>query len=331
MNDSADIHAPPPIWLLLDERASHRSQILGVAERLDLPFAVKELRYNRLAGLPNAVLGGHLWHLTAASAAAFTPPWPAWAIAAGRRAAPVSLYIKRQSRGVTRLAHLMWPDAAPKAFDLIALPRHDAPQRAGGPLLFTLGAPHRVTPALLRAQAARWQERTLRLPRPHIALLIGGDARQGTYEEADFKTLAAYASAEAERLGGSLLVTSSPRTGEKGEALVQPLLTAPHLFHRWRADGDNPFLAFLGLADAVIVTSDSVSMCSEACATGKPVYIFAPPHLGGGKKSFRDTLFAEGYAKPHTFPIRLDWRPAPFPDAASVIAGAIRAKLSESS
>ena len=39
----------------------------------------------------------------------------------------------------------------------------------------------------------------------------------------------------------------------------------------WDGTGDNPYFAYLALADALLVTADSVSMVSEAAATGKPV------------------------------------------------------------
>ena len=41
----------------------------------------------------------------------------------------------------------------------------------------------------------------------------------------------------------------------------------------------NPYSGFLSHADAVAVTGDSISVCSEACSTGKPVLIFAPRNI----------------------------------------------------
>lgn len=295
-----------------------------MAERLPWPAEQKEIRYNKLAGIANLVLGSHLWHVTPATRTAIAPPWPDVVIAAGRRAAPVMRYIRKHAPGV-KLVHLMWPDTNPKDFDLIAIPKHDNIKHTGPNIIETIGSLHAITASKINLEAARWHTNTARLPRPRIALVVGGTARGAEYEDADFKTLAAYASAEAERLNGSLLITSSPRTGERGEALIKSLLTCPHIFHRWKSDGsDNPYVAFLGLADAIIVTGDSVSMCSEACSTGKPVYIFMPPHLSGGKRSFRETLFTMGCAKPHTYPIRLDWQPALLPDAAGIVAEAIQ-------
>jgi uncharacterized protein len=316
----------PSIWLLLNDRTRQRSQLLGVAERLIWPVQVKEIRYNRLAALPNPLLGSRLWHVTSHTRVGLCAPWPDMVIAAGRRAAPVMLAIKKKSPA-TQLVQLLWPQTSPEEFDLIVLPHHGAVGREESNTLLTLGFPHSITPAKMVAEARQWHPQVARLPRPHIALFVGGDARGAEYMEADFRALGAYAAAEAERLGGSLLVASGPRTGEKGEDLVKFPLTVPHLFCRWSAGKEPPVAAFLGLADAIIATGDSVSMCSQACATGKPIYVFVPPHSAVGKKNFCDTLFTQGHAKPHTYPIRFDWQPAPFPDAAGTVARRVQMLL----
>lgn len=318
----------PSTWVLLDDRAGNRTQAMGIASRLGWPVEQKEIRYNALASLPNRLLGQHLWHLGAASRHVLHAPYPALVIAAGRRSAPVALSI-RQHSPETRLVHCMWPDIAPHLFDLILAPEHDRHKREGQNMLYTLGAPHGITHERLEQEAQRWHARVSRLPRPHIALVVGGSARGGKYTLEDFKTLAAHASSEAERLNGSLLITSSPRTGKEGCDAIRKLLTVPHLFHEWQPTGENPYIAFLGLADAIIVTGDSISMCSEACATGKPVYVFVPPHADNSKQtSFRQALFARGHAKSHTSQITLDWQPVPLPDAAGIAASMIHEHFS---
>src|SRR3546814_7758781 len=72
----------------------------------------------------------------------------------------------------------------------------------------------------------------------------------------------------------------------------------------WDGDGPNPYLGFLGFADAVVVTSDSVNMVSEAAATGKPVHVF---HLDGGSGKFtrfHDAQTARGITRPFAGTIR---------------------------
>lgn len=315
---------PPITWLLLDDRAGNRTQVQGVAMRLGWPVEAKEIRYNALGALPNALLGAHLWHLKQESKNAVKPPYPDLVISAGRRTAPVALSIRAHSPN-TRLVHCMWPEISPQLFDLILAPEHDMHKREGGNMLYTLGAPHGITHERLVHEAERWQGRVARLPRPHIALIVGGSGRGVKYTPDDFKTLAAYASSEAERLGGSLLITSSPRTGTQNCEIIRKLLTVPNYFHEWKPGGENPYIGFLALADVIIVTGDSISMCSEACSTGKPVYVFVPPHVNNSKQSFfRNALFTRGHAKSHTSTIRPDWQPQPLQDAASIAANMIR-------
>lgn len=69
---------------------------------------------------------------------------------------------------------------------------------------------------------------------------------------------------------------------------------------------ENPFFAFLGLADAIIVTGDSISMLAEARATRKPLYIF---DLGEGKRAMRPaTEKIIAAASPHLAPTRASVR-----------------------
>jgi mitochondrial fission protein ELM1 len=55
----------------------------------------------------------------------------------------------------------------------------------------------------------------------------------------------------------------------------------------------------LALADHIVVTGDSISMCSEACTTGKPTYIYAPDnYLSKKHQIFVDQLFKSKRAHP---------------------------------
>jgi mitochondrial fission protein ELM1 len=54
--------------------------------------------------------------------------------------------------------------------------------------------------------------------------------------------------------------------------------------HRWKPDdAENPYLGFLALADAIVITGDSESMLAEATALGRPVYVYPLPE----RPSFR--------------------------------------------
>jgi mitochondrial fission protein ELM1 len=310
--------------VLADDRPGDANQALAVAEALAWPFTIKPIRYGPLARLPNTLLGASLHHLTGAPRAALVPPWPDVVIAAGRRTAPVARWLKRRQ---PRLFHvqLMWPGSA-RGIDLIAAPAHDG--RAGrGPVLLTAGPPHRITPTRLATAAEALAPRLAGLPRPYVACLVGGSNRRTPFTPADAQALAHAASRLAQARGGSLLVTTSRRTGAACTAALSGALAGPHFLHPFTSAGDNPYLGLLGAADGLIVTADSAAMCVEACATGKPVFLFHPAAGSAAKLArLHRSLEEQG----HLHPLGAAWpaaRPPPANPAAS-IAAAIRARLS---
>jgi len=124
-------------------------------------------------------------------------------------------------------------------------------------------------------------------------------------------------------LGVSFLVTPSRRTpSDLLTAVRDALQDVPALI--WDANGDNPYPDFLAHADVVIVTADSVNITGEACATGRPVYVFKP--TGGSKKFDRFHRGLQDYGATRPLPAafaRLESWPYEPLDAASVIASEI--------
>ncbi|MBF0167569.1 MAG: mitochondrial fission ELM1 family protein [Alphaproteobacteria bacterium] len=310
------------VWVLADTAAGHANQALGVAEALKRPFEVKHIAYTRLAVLPNRMLGATQAGIAKETRAQLAPPWPDLVIAAGRRTAPLARWIKRQSKGATRIVQIMHPGAGAGDFDLIALPLHDSHAAAPNQLRI-VGAPHRLTRDKLAAAREEWETKLAHLPRPYLAVLVGGATHKRPFDAKTAALLADQIEALRHRLGGSLLVTGSRRTPRPAwETLAARLKDPCALF-----DGhgpENPYLAFLAMGDEILVTGDSVSMLSEACFTGRPVHLFAPPGFVGAKHArLHADLIAKGYAlKPGA-----DSAPfaSPLPlDTASEIADAIR-------
>jgi hypothetical protein len=316
--------AAPDVWVLADDRAGNVAQAIGVAEALDLSFAVKDIRYGPLARLPNLLLGASPVGLAPASRAALAPPWPSLVISAGRRTAPIARWIRRM--GGARVVQIMDPGHGRADFDLIAVPEHDAAVPSGGNILPILGAPHRVTPRRLAAEADLWRDRLAGFAGPRIAVIVGGSTKNRTFTGQMARNLVQQAAALAAELGGSLLVTTSRRTGDEAMAALEEFLPPNSFLFRWEAGGPNPYPALLALADAIVVTGDSVSMCSEACAAPVPVYVFAPDGLVAPKHArLHQALYRAGYARP--FDGRHEaWSHPPL-NAAEQIAAAIRARV----
>lgn len=285
------------IWALIDDRTGNVSQCLGVAEGLGLPFETKQVYYNRLAKLPNCLLGASLLGVDHSKSDSLQGEWPDAVIAAGRRTAPIARWIKKQSKGKTKLVQLMWPGNPAKDFDLIAVPEHDGITPHGN-IVTTVGAPHRITKEKMEQSAKDWQERFAEFPAPRVAMLVGGSTKEKTFTKEQAALLGSTASKMAAENNGSLLITTSRRTSAEAAAALRENITCPHYFHDIN-EKDNPYLAMLGLADQIIVTGESMSMCSEACATGKPVFVFDSQELVSTKHaSFHKTLYQHHFAYP---------------------------------
>ena len=92
------------------------------------------------------------------------------------------------------------------------------------------------------------------------------------------------------------MVTPSRRTGtENMAALMDELQDVPKFV--WNGEGENPYFGMLGLADAIIVTPDSVNMVSDACSTGKPVHVIDVPEANSKFKRFHLLFFGEGMTR----------------------------------
>jgi mitochondrial fission protein ELM1 len=113
---------------------------------------------------------------------------------------------------------------------------------------------------------------------PLLVVLAGGDGAGFVWSAQDWRQLGLAVSELAQRMGYRLLVTTSRRTGGEGEAAlastILPVLLVDAVWY-----GREPrqvMTAYLGAANAVICTSDSMSMVSEVVAAGKPLCVVAP-------------------------------------------------------
>ncbi len=78
-----------------------------------------------------------------------------------------------------------------------------------------------------------------------------------------------------------LAITPSRRTPDEVKAAFAARFAGDPDVFQWDMRGDNPYRGILALSDRLVVTSDSVSMISEALATPHPVEVFGPD---GGRR-----------------------------------------------
>lgn len=309
-------------WVVTEGAIGMENQAVGLAEAIGLPSVVKRV----VARAPWRYLPAQAWprplSLTATASDPLVSPWPRLLITCGRRSVPFSTAIRRTSAGACFTVHIQNPKVRLQHFDLVVPPRHDG--IAGPNVMASRGALNRVTPEKLAEGARRLAPRLAHLPRPLVAVLLGGTSNSFRLTAARTARIAEQLRALMRSSGAGLAITPSRRTGEENVAALRRTLPEEGIF-LWDGTGANPYFGLLGLADAIAVTCDSASMVSEAATTGKPIYVI---DLDGGSRRYRrfhDMLRADGITRP--FDGRLEqWTYAPLDDTATV-AAAVRQRL----
>jgi mitochondrial fission protein ELM1 len=307
----------PTAWVLSDGKAGDELQALSVAEALGLAPEIRRVKPRP----PFAWLMP--WgpidpcERPGARNSPLVPPFPDIAIASGRRAVAYLRFVKRASGGRTYTVFLKDPRTGPGTADFVWSPSYD---RLRGPnVLNTLTPPHRVSARRLEEARANPDSRLTRLPHPRVAVLVGGDSRHHRFTEADVARFMERLTALA-GTGAGLMITTSRRTPSVlREALTELASRRGGFF--WDGSGENPYVAILALADAVVVTADSFNMIGEAAATGAPILVFEP--TGGHPKLaiFIDQMTALGAV--HPFQGRLEGEAYPPVNSTPQIARAI--------
>ena len=294
---------PLSVRVVSDGRAGIENQALGLAEAVQRLFPsrieVRRIRWRKAFDkLPSALKAP--WMLDPSSDDVFPGPgeeWPDLWIATGRATLPLSAVVRRRSGGRTLVVQTQDPRWKMDAYDLIVAPAHDG--TSGPNVLSIIGSPHRVTPGRLAEGAAAFEAVLSPLPRPRIAVLVGGRSAAFDLTEAHAADLADRIAAAVSQAGGSLMLTFSRRTPEAAkQVMTARLVNLPGMI--WDGDGPNPYFAFLHFADHVLVTEDSANMAAEAASTGKPVHVLpmVPLKSGGKFARLHADLRAHGAARP---------------------------------
>ncbi|HTO59131.1 MAG TPA: ELM1/GtrOC1 family putative glycosyltransferase [Pseudomonadales bacterium] len=270
----------PRIWLVIGDKLGDNQQVELIAERLreDLGWRVdvRRLKFKEAYRLGKPPFRSDDDHVDWSASDAVGPPWPDIVLTIGRRPSMVALWIKQQSQGNTHLVIVGRPRRWLNRFSLIiAAAHHHVPSL---PNVLRLGLPLiRVDERVLATARSEWAPRFADVARPLVALFVGGPTKPHVFDRAVAAELMRRA-AETVANGGTLWVTTSPRTSpEIVDALAAALPANGRLF-RWRPGSpDNPYSGLLAYADRFIVTGDSVSMQVEVARLGKPLAIYPLP------------------------------------------------------
>jgi mitochondrial fission protein ELM1 len=252
--------------------------------------------------VPNFLKISGLWGIDSKSRLGILDPLiceeekPDIVISAGRKTAPIAAFLRKKYQAFA--VQIMHPNLDFGKFDLVVLPSHDRKVEAKN-VVRVLGSLGRVNKDLLEKEYQKFSDIFEKIESPRIVLLVGGSSKKGIFSEKIAQNLGKQVSNVVNQMQGNLVVLNSRRTGDKVSEILDQNLNCPKTFFKWQSpDWQNPYFASLQAADFVIATGDSISMCCEICALGKPVYIFNPPEICSSKHlKFHQDLFDGGFAK----------------------------------
>ena len=264
---------PLTIWAVSDGRAGIEAQVVGlanaIARKRPATIVVKKIGWKgKIGRLP--------WWLTAfprrllSPESGIAPPWPDLWIAAGRATLPLSIRMKRWSKGRSYVVQVQDPRMPTRLFDLVIPPRHD---RLEGDNVFPItGSPGRVNADRLAGDLERFRTELAALPRPRVAVIIGGKSKAHDLSPERAAAMAHEIEAPVREEGGSVMVSFTRRTPAPAQAILEARLRRlPGVI--WNGEGDNPYFAYLAAADYILVTEDSTNLATDAASTGKPVFV----------------------------------------------------------
>lgn len=154
-------------------------------------------------------------------------------------------------------------------YDLIV-----SPQLSGEKIVSTIGVSHGLTHTSLAQARKQHADFFLPLKKPIITVLLGGNTRYcNGFTTAHAQCLASKINSINQTLNGSLVITNSRRTPDDALSILLSELTGHYHFFDWRKADHSIYHAMLAYADLLIVTGDSLSMCSEAAYTGTPLLV----------------------------------------------------------
>lgn len=267
----------PRVWVLADDNAGDTSQALALADALGWPYELTHAPFDTPGARPDLV------------------------IAANRRTGAWARRLCRESGGRTRCVRVDGAgDAVADHFDIVVSPAYfHLPPHPGR--IETVTRLSQITPERLAQAHDDWPHLFGRAPHPRIVVLLGESSTRAALDKKTGRRMGEEIQTFAHLAGGSIFALISRRTqpGFAG-ALVAGLGESRHV-HTWSPNrhDDVTYLAYLEMADAIVVTGDDESLLADAAASGKPVYIYpAAEQRSNPGKVFQEAVFARSQARP---------------------------------
>ncbi|XP_010535701.1 PREDICTED: mitochondrial fission protein ELM1 [Tarenaya hassleriana] len=250
----------------------------------------------------------------------FEKDGPLLVVACGRDTISIASSIRHLASENVFVVQIKHPRSRLNRFDMVITPRHDyypltpeaqeqvprflhrwiTPREPPDDhVVLTTGSLHQIDYAALRNAASTWHDEFAALPKPLLIVNIGWPTRNCRYGADLAKQLTASLLSVIASCG-SVRISFSHRTpGKVSKIIVKELGDNPKVYIG-NGQEPNPYMGHLAWGDAFVVTADSVSLISEACSTGKPVYVIGANHCKWRIADFHKSLRERGMVRPLT-------------------------------
>ncbi len=281
---------PLSIWIIDEGHPGHTNQSWGLVDalarqteidcqsitaRFKLPGALRSIMRAslcRFGGLPFSVTRRLYSNLSLPNGT------PDLLVSSGGRSIPLALSLRR-SNGCRHAFLGEVKPYPPSLFDILLTPANQpgAAHTIETDLLVT-----RVTPeACQKTGDAFRSDHDLGSDQFVAAMIVGGTSRSHRFVDSDWADLARGMNTLHERLGWSWLLTTSRRTGPTAENLLRRQLKTSAIIDAvwWNTNPQRVMQKYLGAANLVCVTRDSLTMVSEAVSSGRPTVVLSPREI----------------------------------------------------
>lgn len=268
----------------------------------------------------STVLEADAKHIARMARETFDKEGPLLVVASGRDTISLASSIKRLAPENVFVVQIQHPRYQLERFDLVVTPRHDyypltpsgqqeiprllrrwiTPREPPSKNVFlTVGALHQADSAALRVAAMAWHDELAPIPKPLLVVNIGGPTSHCRYG-ADLAKQLTHSLENVLATCGNVRISFSRRTPQKVSRIILEEFHNHPKVYIWNGQGPNPHMGHLAWADAFVITADSTSMLSEACSTGKPVYVIGAERCKWKFSAFQKILSERGVVRPFT-------------------------------
>ena len=256
-------------WVISDNIIGHENQSISLADKLKLQYKIKKIKRlnffqrNFLIFFPSILLDKNI-----------CPPYPKVIISCGKNTAYTANLLKRKLKKKIISIFIQKPPINIKKFNIVITPKHD--QCFGENVITTNGALTKINKSYIK-KIKNKKRIPLILRKKNLVVLIGGSSMHHKMTSKTLKEIKNKLVITSKKYKYKILIFFSRRTGKYNENYLRSNLTDKKFIFISPNSKKIIYLEALSCTMAIIVSSDSVSMVSEACSTGKSVYLFNIP------------------------------------------------------